>query len=291
MTNIKIFKKLLFLGLFLGVLGQNKPVLSADVENKAEIELEQSQLIGIESDEEILAKNLYLPSDCSVSSLDKISEFKAKKILTYLTTFNDLATKRSPFTIEEQQIFDNVMNVEKDTEWWLKYGQAAILTSALSPMIGLAAYSNDITSQQAIVIISVATTFAGLINAWLAFYATGTLPDKASQKANDRQNKFVELRDTYIRLSKNWLNLYFSNDQDKREFAISIANKMKTSFDNLIFKVKEKVGYAHADNMLSPIKEVMYYILNPQDEKLEICPLICTYIDYKEGYKRLEQVD
>lgn len=280
MRNKNIIKKLLFLGLIFTILGKNSFVLSAEAENKNSMEL--NQLIELQSDEQVLQDSKYLPLECSISPFDKLKEEQVIKFLKYLCTFDNKSKDRSPFIKEDQQIFDNARKIEESTAKWLTWGQAAILSSALSPMIGLAAYSNSISSQQAIVIISVATTFAGLINAWLAFYATGTLPDKASRLANDRQYKFDELKIAYSRMSRTWMRLYFS---DNKNLAIEIAKKMEPVFENLRIIIKDKVGYIHADHMLCPLKEAMIYITSQEKEKLDICNETYDLIDSQEGLR------
>ncbi|MDR3550369.1 MAG: hypothetical protein P4L31_03080 [Candidatus Babeliales bacterium] len=242
---------------------------------------ELSYTLPIQPEEISLAKKDFLPSECSISSFEDMPEEKAVTFLKYLGTFkDDIVRDRSPFTKEEQQIFNDVMNVEKRTKWWLGKGQAAILLSAVSPMIGFVALSNDISGQSAIVSISVATTFAGLINAGLAFYATGTLPDDASRKANDRQNKFVELKEVHTKLARVLVDLHFSDEILKQKTALAIAHNVHNSFDNLKIRVTEKVGYDHADTMLCPTKAAIHYVINKQ--KLKISPSMYDYIQGKE---------
>jgi len=237
--------------------------------------------IDVGHNEASLAQEDFLPSQCSVGSFDDMTEGDAIVFLKYLGSFktND-GKSRSLFTKEDQQVFDHVFDVEKRTKWWLRYGQAAILGSALSPMIGFVALSNNISGPDSIVAISVATTFAGLINAWLAFYATGTLPDEASRKANDRQYKFAELQDMYNKVARVLIDLYFSDVAQKRSAAGTIAHDLAKAFDTLRATAKEKVGYDHADNILCPIKAAIEYVL--RGKKLKISTSVYDYIVQKE---------
>ncbi|MDR3646025.1 MAG: hypothetical protein P4L22_00605 [Candidatus Babeliales bacterium] len=282
-----IIKKLLFIGLVISVFGQSKFVLSADAEHK-QIELVgNSQLINIEPQED-LENSLYLPKDCSIDELERLNQEKAIKILKFLCTFRNNLKQRSPFMESEQLTFDLSLTADKKVQKYFTRGLGIVLTTSIIPFVGFLSLDSDVSPVQAICLISAASAVVTAIGQYVAFIATGNIPDEASQKANAKQNKFNELKKAYIRLARVWVNMYFS---EKKELAEDIANKMKDSFDNLVITVKDKVGYAHADVLLCPIKEVMHYILNPEDEKLDISSSVHDYIVSKENQRRLEQPD
>lgn len=227
-----------------------------------------------------LMEKKFLPSEFRISYTDKISNPQAELILTYLGTFKQKCDKRSPFTAEDQKIFDKVMGVEQRTKWWLTNGQAAVITTALSPLIGFVSLSPHITSAQAIIAVSLAASFAGAVNSSLAFYATGTLPNEAARKAYDRQNKFDDIEKSYERLAHVWIDMHFSSKSTMHYKSIEIAHNIKDAIKTLQSTFKEKTGYAHGDAILCPIMEANQYILN--QKRLGLSPSVKQYILLKE---------
>jgi hypothetical protein len=276
---MKIIKNLLILGLVLGVLAQNKPVCSAEAESKQQIQLGQLS-IKVKSEDEILENSLYLPDDCKIPPMERIDKQKAIKLLKYLCTFQSALKKGSPFMKSEQAIFDQSLEADIKVQWGFNKGLKLVIVTSLISFVGLVSLHPDISPAQAICIISAASAVVTAIGQYIAFKATGNIPDEASQKANLKQNLIARLKESYIRLARVWVDIYFSN---QRELAIEIADNMDRAFANLIVKFTEKVDYEDVVTLLRPIKEVMCYILNPQNEKLGISPLICDYIERRES--------
>lgn len=279
MKNISLNKKLLFFGLILGSLSQSNIVLSAEVENIPEVELAESYAIDIASDLEDLENSLYLPQNCAIYPLERISKDKAIEILKFLCTFQKNLKQRSPFMESEQLIFDQSLLADKKVQKYFQRGLSIVLATSIISFVGFVSLAPGVDPVVAICLISAASAVVTAIGQYIAFIATGNIPDEASQKANIKQNKFNELKEVYIRLSRVWIDVYFS---DQKELAKDIANKMNNVLDNLITIVKDKAGYDHADILLCPIKETIHYILHPQDEKLGISPIIEDYILNKE---------
>lgn len=268
-------------------LGVASNLFSSEEQKQQEVQLGQP-IIKVESEDEILANSPYLPDDCQVPQMERIDRQKAVKLLKYLCAFQNSLKEGSPFPKSEQSIFDQSLVANQKVKFGFRRGLELVIITSLISFVGLIALDSDVTPVQALCIISAASAVVTAIGQYIAFKATGNIPDDASQKANFKQNLIFRLKDSYIRLARSWVDIYFSN---QRVLAIEIAQNMDRAFANLIVKFTEKVDYEDVVTLLCPIKEVMCYILNPQDEKLGISPSVSDYITFKEMKRQAELPD
>lgn len=247
---------------------------------------ERPAIPDVGANEQDLAKQKFLPAHLSFCALKgKMTDKQTLEFLTYLATFKkNNSDNRSLFSKGDQELFDKTVKLEKRTAWWMSKGQAMCYSSVLSgAALGFIALNDDIPQKNLIIALNATSAVINGFNAWLNFYATGTLPDEANRFAVDRTYSFDDSREIYMKASLKWVDLYFAKDQYKRNIAIGLATKLKDeTLPHLQTQVRKNLGLKNADKLLYPIEEVIHYILNPNEEKLGKSPIVENRILLKE---------
>jgi len=93
----------------------------------------------------------------------------------------------------------------------------------------------------------------------LGYYATGCLPDAASNTANLQQNKLNELEQTvYTTIAHDLINQYCSGDRDD---AIGIATVLVPKLDLIAERMQKCSGITEAGRLLvGPLREASLFV-------------------------------
>jgi hypothetical protein len=225
---------------------------------------------------EALKKHSYLPD---VKDLTSVA--KAQQELLYLSTIRRNQAQRSPYTLQEERVFNAAKLADGVTFVALWVNIAVIFVFASLSLINLIAWDKKLSAGVVGTIVGIVGLVQILPQVYATF-ATGINPDWASRTANRQQDAIGEVKDRFKNLGITLVNYHFN----KPLLAQLIAQEMK--IEELKSALISHSGLKSAELVVRPLEEACNFVNTQFLAETPINAEVYTYIYSKLSKGTLE---
>lgn len=168
--------------------------------------------------------------------------------LVFLATFA-AANNRSPFTERQQELFEVSEKSDRVAARCLCVGCCITVSSSAVVCVAAAVGNAPLVITAAV---------ASAVSATFGYFSTGVYPDRASAKANDRQDTFAEVVRSYLDLSGALISLSI----DDRDFAREVANNLP--IDKIEEAMSKHLSVEKTQEVIEPLLNAHKFVLHGQ---------------------------